>query len=167
MKKFIRVIAAAGALVLGLSTAALAQGYGGTDGNATSTPVVSPNTQLQLRFTGFLPLSQVRLTLYSDPVFLGEFTADQRGEVVVSITVPANTPVGDHHVVASGTDVNGQPLQSSMPVKVEGANLALTGTNTANTLALAGLLIVVGMAGMAAARRRLEPAAAVLDQLGA
>ena len=139
-------------------------GYGGTDGNTASVQTTRANSPVKVRFRGFRPRSLVQISIQSDPIFLGEFEADDAGDVVVDVIIPAAVPAGDHHFVADGIDVNGQPMQSRIPTRVESpADLAFTGSNTGNVLALAGLLIVVGAAGMAAARRRLNPSLVSVD----
>jgi hypothetical protein len=164
-KRLLYALAAVSALLFAFSAPALASGYGGTDGNSVSQDTLVPSAPVSVRFSGFKPGSEVDLTFQSTPVYLGRFTADQTGTVLANVTVPKGTAIGDHHFVADGVDVNGASIHAEIPVRVEGASLAFTGANTGNTLALAGLLIVVGMAGMAAARRRLEPALDI-DSLG-
>lgn len=54
--------------------------------------------------TGFAPGETVRFSLHSDPIALGEATADATGAVTATLTVPAAAPVGDHLLVAEGAD---------------------------------------------------------------
>lgn len=172
MKKFVSMLIFTTALATCYTGSASAQGsgsssgYGGNDGNSASVSVASPNSKVRIRFNGFRAYSRVKLTFHSEPVFLGEFVADERGEIDIEATIPSSAELGEHLFIAEGIDVNGQPTQSQIATRVEAGNLAFTGSNTGNVLALAGLLIVFGFAGMAAARRRLEPSHGFVDSLG-
>ena len=164
-----------------------AQGYGGRDGVASTLPVqtvrsvpaVIPtvnldsklpeafliaNRRFRILVSGYLPGSWVRFVLRSDPVLLGEFQASETGVVDVEVPLPAGTPTGDHHVVATGKGTSGEELTKSVAVKVAPAaisadsgpdRIAFTGSNSANMAALGGILVVTGFAATLAARRRI------------
>ena len=163
MRRSIRALAATGVLLVLLCGTAFGQGYGGSDGHSTSQTRPRIGEQFRVTFHGFRPLSRVTLFLFSDPVRLGEFAADAKGEVIADITLPATTPIGEHHIVADGLGATGEAIRGQIAVTVQDATpsaIAFTGSNASNMLALSGVLIVVGLAGMFAARRRLEPEAA-------
>ncbi len=52
--------------------------------------------------TGFAADEKVEFVLHSDPIVLGEATADAAGAVSATLTVPASAPVGDHQLIATG-----------------------------------------------------------------
>jgi hypothetical protein len=51
---------------------------------------------------GFLSGEPVNVTLHSTPVLVGSFTADQNGNVQFTVTIPPDTPSGDHELVLTG-----------------------------------------------------------------
>jgi hypothetical protein len=53
---------------------------------------------------GFTPAELVDVSLHSDPIDLGDFTADADGSVTVTFTVPADLPPGPHDLVFTGLD---------------------------------------------------------------
>ena len=163
MRRSIRALAATAVLLVLLCGAAFGQGYGGSDGHSSSQTRPRIGEQFRVTFHGFRPLSRVTLFLFSDPVRLGEFDADAKGEVTADITLPPTTPIGKHHIVADGLGATGEAIRGQIAVTVQDATpsaIAFTGSNASNLLALSGVLIMVGLAGMFAARRRLEPGAA-------
>ena len=164
-KQLFCMLTAVSSLLVATATPAFADGYGGKDGAVASQENLVPNAPVEVRFTGFQPNTEVDIYFQSTPIFLGRFLADQTGTVTVTVNVPKEAADGDHHIVAFGIDASGAKISPSIAVRVSGASLALTGANTGHKLVLAGLLIVVGMAGMAAARRRLEPTIDI-DSLG-
>lgn len=52
--------------------------------------------------TGFTPGEKVEFVLHSDPIVLGEASADAAGAVSATLTVPVSAPVGDHRLIATG-----------------------------------------------------------------
>lgn len=58
----------------------------------------------------FNPNSIVRAQLHSDPVELGEFTADEQGYLTATITVPEDVPAGYHSLHFYGENVAGEPV---------------------------------------------------------
>ncbi|GMA34539.1 hypothetical protein [Demequina litorisediminis] len=76
----ISVAAPAGAVSLGVSQAEQGKSF-----------VVSA--------TGFAPYDKVEVWLHSTPVLLGSATADTTGALSLRVTIPANTPAGQHTVV--------------------------------------------------------------------
>ncbi|MDR6097167.1 hypothetical protein QE454_000786 [Microbacterium sp. SORGH_AS454] len=55
--------------------------------------------------TGFTPGEKVEFVLHSDPIVLGEASADAAGAVSATLTVPVSAPVGDHRLIATGGDL--------------------------------------------------------------
>lgn len=176
MKKLLTTMAFTGVLIVSGSPISSAQGYGATDGTTPSTtavaPPVAPNLEevtftvppfevrgrtVEVTFGGFAPNSMVDLFIRSEPVYLGRFQSNASGVVKTSVTIPDSVAAGEHNVIATGTDPSGAPISVAAAVTVgpESSFLALSGANSGNLAALAGLLIVVGSVGTIAARRRM------------
>lgn len=116
---------------------------------------------LTLNFGRTIPIT---ISVGSTLTKLGVFTPDAGGKINANITLPASLEAGDHHLFFQGVDPAGKPRVVGLEFKVEGVSanrLALTGSNPSNLVAIGGLLIVVGVAGTAAARRRMQATAAV------
>ncbi len=97
----------------------------------------------------FIPGETVEFWLHSDPVLLGTATADAGGTVAASVTIPANTPSGTHHIELRGTET------ASIQVEIAIAEaLSTTGADAARTSAFALALVLGGLA-LIASRRRL------------
>jgi len=106
------------------------------------------------------------VVLNSDPVTLGSATANAAGQIVLQATIPTDTPLGSHTLVASGQAPNGQTLSLSLAIEVvpaqgggtgtSGGNLPRTGDSTSLPLAKVGLglLAVGGVIYSIAAKRR-------------
>ena len=126
------VVLAAVGIVIGLAAgAAGAQDYpvekgtlsivgdDGTTGDGSDSPVpVEVGTEVRLQGGGFVPGSEVMLTIESEPIELGVTTADSAGEIDVLVSVPAGIEVGEHVVKASGEAAVGGRLVLELPVEV-------------------------------------------------
>ncbi len=89
-------------------------------GDLIGTPItrIPVGTDLRVRGGGFADGSDVRLELRSDPVVLAEFVTDD-GSVDAVVTIPADTPPGEHTIVVTGTGPDGATRQSVFPIVVE------------------------------------------------
>lgn len=67
-----------------------------------STTQLSVGQQITLVARDFEPFETVAFYLHSDPVFLGVAEADAEGTARLTVTLPAGTPEGLHHVQATG-----------------------------------------------------------------
>ena len=54
--------------------------------------------------------SKVKVILKSEPVLLGEFEADQNGDINEEINASEDIPIGYHTLHLYGTDITGQPI---------------------------------------------------------
>lgn len=139
-----------GGLVVESSGAAVDGDGGAADGR------IAPGDTVTLRGGGFVPGSEVTVTIESEPVQLATTTADERGDIEVTVTVPDGFPLGDHTLKASGESAAGGVLVLAQPVEVAVAATAdvessatasaLTGQMATALLALLGLAVVVGAA---------------------
>jgi hypothetical protein len=103
--------------------------------------------------------SSVVLTLQSNPVFLGTEQTDSNGTFSTTVQIPSDTTPGQHQIVGTGRDQNGDPAQASCPIVVTAAGagpggVAFTGTNVSLGLIILAVLVVAGLGFLVAGRRR-------------
>lgn len=112
--------------------------------------------------SGFAPGETVSGTLYSDPVNVGTFIADDSGTVRATFTVPVGTPDGEHRLVLTG-QTSGAGAEGTFTVGTDGAGiigaLATTGTD-ANRWAWTGLLLLAAGAALAGISARMHRSSA-------
>lgn len=140
-----------------------------------ATTVVTAGGTLTISGDGWLPGSTVSLTLLSDPVDLGTAAVDDDGEFSTAVTIPADTPPGDHTIRVAGTGADGAPRTVDLTITVQGSGaggagaaegaaagggLASTGGFFSSTSALGALLLVVGGGALFASRRLTRSGAA-------
>jgi hypothetical protein len=102
----------------------------------TATPsTVRPLSQTVASGSGWSPNEVVDLTLFSTPVSLGSAHADATGAFSMTVTIPADTSLGTHDLVAQSQD---RARQASARLNVVGATSVLGATFTAGGLALTG-----------------------------
>ena len=130
-----------------------------------SETTVAPGGTITFSGGGFASDSDVKITLFSDPVDLGSTTADASGNFSVEVAIPDGTPAGEHHLEASGLDPDGNPLVVSLSVTVTDSGttpvaavtpsgaLPFTGSDVARTLSIGLAAVVVGGAAVWGARR--------------
>ena len=81
---------------------------------------VQPGDQLQVGTQGLAPQSNVRISIRSEVVELGEFIADASGIAFMDVTIPtsfADDP-GLHTIVATGIDELGQQVEVMQQIRV-------------------------------------------------
>ena len=112
------------------------------------------------------------MTLNSEPVLLGTATADAAGVARMSATIPANTALGAHTIVAQGTGVRRHAADAHRQHQRGGGRrlghaarvgrLPRTGDDSSLPLARIGLALaaVGGVITAVAAKRRKATAAA-------
>jgi hypothetical protein len=66
-----------------------------------------PGGQITATADDMTPNLEVRATLFSEPVDLGEFMADANGTVTVTVTVPDDVTPGEHQLVLTGLTPDG------------------------------------------------------------
>ena len=107
---------------------------------------------------GFAAGETVTLTLHSEPIRLAAVEADGTGSFRVQVTVPADTQVGAHTLIADGAE-SGLSAEAALRVTAAaGGGDGLPGTGGAVPVALIALLLVLLAAGgaLVAGRRRSE-----------
>jgi alpha-L-fucosidase len=171
LKKMLATGVLAGACLAAVpATMAFAEGYATPDGAKVSdnTPVAGEAVTIEVG--GFAADSEVTITLHSDPIVLGTFTADGNGVVRATVNLPAGVS-GSHDIVVSGFNALGAPVVATIPVSISagpgggsgggdgggdgGGLLPRTGSNTATIVALGGVLVVIGGGATIITRRRL------------
>lgn len=167
----IAILLAAFAPGLFASPAHAAQYPPGGNGETASVQAVTPGGTVTFRAKIFRPGSSVLFRLFSTPVELGSAIADANGVATLTATIPANTPVGNHVVKASGIAPDGSPLTVSVPLVVATKvvngvavvdDVARTGSSNALPLARTGVAAVaVGGLLVVIARKRRSGSAAV------
>lgn len=148
---------------------------GSTEGMPSATVPTIAGSSFTFTASGFTPNSDVEVSLHSAPVLLDTFVSDAEGVITGTITVPADTAAGEHHIVfldvATGKTMTsagftveaaavvpvtpvdpgnpgGVSVTPTTPIKPA---LASTGVQGDLTLALAGLLLLAGL-GIGATR---------------
>ncbi|WP_449407109.1 GH92 family glycosyl hydrolase [Microbacterium maritypicum] len=113
---------------------------------------------LEISGRGFAAGELITITLHSDPIRLGEVTADGSGAFRTVVTIPASAPVGQHTLIVEGTS-SGLSAQGALTVTAA----ASTGDGLAGTGGAVPIVLIVLMLGLLAAggvllvrRRRSE-----------
>jgi hypothetical protein len=145
-----------------------------SNGALTVTGTVKGGGTVTLSGDGFKSGTIAAAGMYSDPVTLGQGTADSTGKVTVSVTIPAGT-TGVHTLILLGTAADGSPraLTKSVTVAVgssddptddpdNGGTLPQTGAGDAwMTLLWAAVALQIGLiVAVRASRSRRTPSAA-------
>ncbi len=89
-----------------------------TDQAGAPVSTVRPGSPVIVRASGFLPNSQVRAELRSEPVQLGLLRADGDGTVAAVLQVPEDTEVGQHTIALQGISPSGRVLDALFTVEV-------------------------------------------------
>ena len=130
--------------------------------------------KLTITGTGFDAAEQVTITVHSTPVVLGTVVTDGVGTVTATIVLPASLAAGSHELTLAGASTSGvyaftvvaaapttSPTPTPAPTTGGGSSddpsLAHTGADLMLPGAVALLLLVIGTALVAGARRRDPP----------
>ncbi len=143
---------------------------------------VEPGSDLEIGGVGFAPRTDVDLELRSTPRPLGTATTDDLGRFTATVTIPSDTDPGPHRVVATGVDPFGAEQSVSLNVEVRAirqsavradpassttgavpasstaeavpSSLASTGRTFGITVRVGLIMLLLGAAMVATARRR-------------
>jgi hyaluronoglucosaminidase len=131
-----------------------------------STPTVVVGQQLSVTASGYPTGSVVTFTLHSTPVVLGSATADASGNATLVFTLPVGTTPGLHQITANGVPLGECDPDVSTDLMVDAATvttasvttgtLPRTGTNSAELVQVALVLIAVGGLITLATRKRRQ-----------
>ena len=81
---------------------------------------VFPGDEVLIVGSGMAPNAPASVDLHSDPVHLADLVTDANGTFAVVVTIPADTPPGDHRIVVTGEWRLGGPLEVIYPLEVVG-----------------------------------------------
>src|SRR5262245_1284867 len=161
-----RLIALGALAVLAMAAPAAAQQYPPAVNSLTvSDTTPSPGQTITIQGQTFATGSTATVVLNSDPVTRGSATANAAGQIALQATLPQDTPLGAHTLVATGPAPNGQTLSLSLAIQVVpaqgggtgngGGTLPHTGDSTSLPLAKVGLgLLALGGVIYAVASKR-------------
>lgn len=90
----------------------------GTESTPSEPELVEPGQEVRVSGGGFVPGSEVTITIESKPILLVLTTADVNGEIDVVVMVPIDVPVGDHTLKATGDAATGGRLVLARPAAV-------------------------------------------------
>lgn len=134
---------------------------------AAGTSIDDATTQISA--DGLKVGSMYTLTMFSTPVVLYTGVIGPTGGFTWTVALPANTPPGAHQLVLNGIAPNGTAMTArawfvllpngtigaiSYTGPLSAAQLAYSGVDPAGPLGLASALVVLGLVGVAANRRR-------------
>jgi hypothetical protein len=127
-----------------------------------STDKVVAGKTMTVSGAGYAPGSTVTVLIYSEPQILTTVVADPSGNFTVTVTVPAGLAAGQHTLVASGYDTNGDVRYTTMVVTVSAsgtttvtsAKLAATGADVTGPMIGGLAALALGGGLIVAARRR-------------
>jgi hypothetical protein len=116
-------------------------------------------TEIKLTGSGYLPFSTVTVAIYSEPQVLTSVVTDATGSFEVTVTVPDGLANGEHTLVASGVDPDGNVRYLALPVTVTGGvtgagGLAYTGFDIAAPLTGGLAALALGAGLIVVSRRR-------------
>jgi titin len=108
----------AGVVPAPAAPATVPEGSGSLGGLTGNPSVLAPGATVTLTGFGFAPNSTVSLYLYSSPVLLDTVDTDVDGEFSQAVTIPADSALGDHHLVAAGLDASADPLYLTSAIRL-------------------------------------------------
>lgn len=126
-------------------------GIAATSSTATSN-VAAPGQKITKVLKGFKPGEKVTLVMHSTPVELGTFTADAKGVVTATFTLPAGTALGTHTLAYDGD--MGSHFEETLTLTADGKALAYTGADIAMPLIGGTVMVAAGAAALVVTRRR-------------
>lgn len=97
-----------------------------------------PGDTVLVTGSGMLPNSPASIDLFSDPIHLADIVTDGDGSFALVVTIPGDTPAGEHRIIVSGEWQHGGPIEVIFPVNLLGI-CTITGTD--------GFDILVGTSG--------------------
>ncbi|MFN7149264.1 MAG: Ig-like domain-containing protein [Microthrixaceae bacterium] len=94
---------------------------GGSYGDASTTMTATAGGQVPVRGEGWMPETEVTVTMRSEPVVLGVAAVGAEGTFAQTYTIPAGTAVGAHTITLSGAGADGQPASVVLDLTVVAA----------------------------------------------
>lgn len=133
-----------------------------------STTTVRQGQEITVHASKLPAGTAARIELHSDPVLLARPTTTGTGSLDVAVTVPADTPIGQHTVVVTAGGVTAQAAITVLAAAGTGGSgsttggtstavsggLASTGADIMPALAIALFALLIGIGALGLARRR-------------
>lgn len=104
---------------------------------------VAPGGSVEVSGSGYLPDSEVTLTLHSTPLHLATIKTNSSGTFNTKVTIPNNTVLGSHTIEISGTNASGSSVTSILLLNV--STLPVTGNDAQNNSLFAISLLGIGL----------------------
>lgn len=142
-------------------------------GISDSAPAAGQAVRASTNPGSFDPGTRVVVGVHSTFVELGWTTADGTGAAAATVTIPADLPPGQHHLVFEGR-LHGTPTEVSIPITVTRAaagsvahssasrsasasrSLPYTGGEVAELALVGGVLVAAGAGSVVVGRRRRQ-----------
>ena len=130
VSKLIRILAIVAISTIGVLWATPAFAYGpNAPGLGLTLSVVTPGASITISGSSFQPGETVTIVLHSFPATLGTTTADPSGNSSATVTIPSDTPPGNHTITATG---NTSGTTVSVGIVVVGSSTAGSSTGTSS-----------------------------------
>lgn len=114
-----------------------------TAGNTVST--FSPGDTFEVTGDGFQNGAAVTISIYSEPRLLSEVVAGTDGTIAAMVTIPSDSPIGDHTISAIGLSPSGNARVLALQITVSpSGSLPLTGFDTLRVMLVATGLLILG-----------------------
>ncbi len=131
---------------------------------STATPTATGGATVLVEASGFQPNSFATATIFSTPIVIGIYQIDDNGRLVLPVTIPDDLPPGPHDIVIEGFAPDGSAMQYVQPFVVPGSAvttspgglLPRTGADGTTPAGVAAVLLILGLALVAASRRPLR-----------
>lgn len=124
---------------------------------ATGATALAPGGTYRVTASGFAPGTPVTVALESSPEQLTTVRADEKGRVGTSVWIRSDAMLGDHHLVTSGIDPEGEPRLLRRPVTIERSTPLWWQAGAAATAAIALASIACGTVWWRRRRRERRP----------
>jgi hypothetical protein len=111
---------------------------GGSYGDASTKMTSTAGGQVPVRGEGWMPESEVTVTMRSEPVVLGTAAVGAEGTFAQTYTIPVGTAAGAHTITLSGTGADGQPASVVLDLTVVAAASAARPAAAPSSLAFTG-----------------------------
>jgi hypothetical protein len=177
VSKLIRILAIVAISVIGVLWATPAFAYGpNAPVVGLSTSIIPPGGSLTVSGSSYQPGEGITIVLHSFPATVGTTTADPSGNFSTTVTIPSDTPLGNHTITATG-NTSGTTASAGILVATSstsgaggassgssggvastgsssGGSLAFTGADLAATAGVGAIALALGGMLVFAGRRR-------------
>ena len=128
-------------------------------GTASFDELIAPGTIINFEQGGFQSLSTSVVEVQSTPRTLGFFKADEDGVVKGSVKLPEDLEYGDHTLVLSGVDEDGDPVEFALAIEVGVPSDNGLADFVGGTGGVVAAIVLVSLIGAYLVRRRQRESA--------